>query len=176
VAKKQGRPRNIPPNVKRIKFMLSTDSKKLESALSKELERLHSLYRRGHAEALLYAVDFVLRHYALGSWVTEEFARRLEDWLRWEVPDLAKAFGVARTGKKIPEARRREELRVPIVSAVVEYRRAQKTVAEALARTAVDFKVTKAFASKLYYDSPRTREIIEHLPPLQFRLRKSQTS
>jgi hypothetical protein len=164
-----GRKREIPPHPRRV-VLVPKDPKELEPALFAELERLHRRYEKGHPEALLHAVDLVLRHYALGSWFTEAYAQRFETWCRWETPDLAKAFGVKRDNKRAPDMRRREDLRWPIVSSIVEYRRQGKSTEEAVEQTAADFRVSEAFASNLYRASSQARKIIENLPTLHFRL------
>jgi len=161
-----GRKREIPPHPKRVVFALK-DPKELEPALFAELERLHSLYKKGYPEALLHAVDCVLRIYFTGSW---SYVQRFGNWLRWETPDLAEAFGVKRHNKRALDMRRREDLRWPIVSSFGEYRRQGKSREESVERTAADFKVSESFVAQLLRDSPRTRTVVENLPTLHFRL------
>ena len=153
---------------------MPTDPKELEPALFAKLERLHRLYEVDRPEALLHAMDFFLRHYAPGSWMTEAYAQRLGAWSRWNPPDLAEAFGVKRDSKKVPEARRRQDLRWPIVSAIVEYRRQKISAEEAIERTAKDFKMSVSFVAKLYRNSPEIRKLVENLPTLHFRLVENQ--
>jgi hypothetical protein len=148
------------------------EPKKLEPAILAELERLRKQYEKGHFEALLYGIDIALRFFLLGSWMTEAFADRFGAWLRWEIPDLAAAFGVERKGRHAPHMRQREDLRWPIVSAIVEYRRQGILGEEAIEQTAEDFKVSKAFAEKLYHEDLNLRKLIEALPTLGFRLVK----
>ena len=170
-----GRKREIPPRPKRIVFV-PKDPKELEAALLAELGHLRALYEKGHSEALLHAVDFVLRHYASGSWISEAFAQRFEAWCRWEPSDLAEAFSVKRDNRRTPDMRRREELRMPIVSAIIEKRRQGLSAEEAIEQTAEEFKMSVPFVRDLYRHSPRTRKAVENLPPLNFYLRKSKTS
>jgi hypothetical protein len=164
-----GKNRKPPPHPKQVLFVLK-DPKDLEPALFAELERLGSLYQKGRPEALLHAVDIVLRHYLSGSWVCEAFARRFGAWVRYEIPNLAEAFEVTRKGERVPEARLREDLRWPIVSAIVERLRQGLSREEAIEQTAEEYRRSESFVAKLYDNSPNTRKAVEKLVTVDFRL------
>jgi hypothetical protein len=173
-----GRKREIPPHPKAVKFVIRKKANaEMQAALQAELKRLQAEDEAGAHDALLAAVDLVLRHHFPGAWVAETFARRLELWERWERPDLADAFDVRRSADPRTVRRRRleEKLRAEVMSAVIERRRQGKSREEAIAQAAELFKISETTVVRIYDHNPRLRLLVENLPTLRFSARKPET-
>ena len=120
-------------------------------------------------------IDFFLRHYAPGSWMTEAYAQRLDAWSRWNPPDLAEAFGVKRDSKKVPEARRRQDLRWPIVSAIVEYRRQKDPGRRSDRADSQRFQDERVVRGQAVPEQPRDPETGRELTQTAFSPRREPT-
>jgi hypothetical protein len=162
----RGRKIEVLPHPKELRFELK-DRNELEPAVLAEIELLRHHYEQGHREVLLGAVSLLLRHYASGTWVSEEFAQCIEVWEAGEVATLGEAFRITKSHKGTVAAHR-----VEIISAITNRRRERMSRADAIAEVAKLFKAGESTIAKVYDGYPRLRRIIENLPMLRFLPRK----
>jgi hypothetical protein len=165
---KRGRKPQPPPHPKGIRFVIRP-REEIERAVLVELERLRGCYEQGYPEALLHAIDYVLRQYG-PAWAREAYAERFWAWYFYDVVDLAEAFGVKRSRRKIAEIGRRRRGAWHVISAVVNERRktplaTRETVIE---RVAKRLKMSETTVARILERHPQTRRIIENLPSLNF--------
>jgi hypothetical protein len=166
---KRGRKPQPPPHPKGIRFVIRP-SEEFERALFAELERLRGSYERGYPEALLHAIDYVLREHG-PAWAREAYAERFWAWYFYDVVDLAEAFGVKRSRRKIAEIGRQRRGAWYVISAVVNERRKTPLVNRetAIERVAKRLEMSETAVARIYDRHPHTRTIIENLPSLYFK-------
>jgi hypothetical protein len=165
---KRGRKLQPPPHPKGIRFV-TRPPEEIQRALFAELERLRGCYEQGYPEALLHAIDYVLREYG-PAWAREAYAERFWAWYYYDVVDLAEAFGVKRSRRKIKEIGRQRRGAWYVISAVVNERRKIPLVNHetAIERVAKRLGMTETAVARILKRHPRTRTIIENLPSLYF--------
>src|SRR5262249_35006551 len=136
------------------------------AAADRELVKLHERYNHGDNRAVLEAIDILSA--AFPDWLRQAYFVAWGRYCRYEVDTLDQAFGVERPkGQHIEDARKREELRKPILFRVyyLHYCENKPLDAGTFAQVADELGVSTGLVTQIFgsAESDELREILRNL-------------